>query len=249
MKLKFSAILGFAFVSVLFLSCDKEKDSVQTCKIVKEGWIHGSDTSKFIFSYNSDRKLTRSQFDESFYTTYNWEANRVTGKNFENNVLKSTEIATLNSKGQAVSSTRTLAGAVGPKSTTMYEYDDDGYLISKITTSATDANDIETDTYDYEDGNLVLQTYEHVKVDYNYYSETSHEYYTDKVNTYDLSAGIYGKVSKNLVKKSTLNAIEPVSLTVLTTYTYEMERNGNVKSKTVTISGNSTKIVPTYECK
>ncbi len=70
-----------------------------------------------------------------------------------------------------------------------------------------------------------------------------------KRNTYDLSLSFYGKPCKNLVKKSTLTATLPVALTLVTAYSYELESNGNVKSKTMTISGSSTKIVPTYECK
>lgn len=249
MKLKLSVIIPLVLLSALFFGCDKEKDQAQTCKIIKEAWIKGTDTTKFSYSYNSDGKLSRSEFDVNFYTTYTYSADKVTIKNYENNILKSTEVVTLNSEGFAASSIFTAAGALSPKSTNVYEYSEDGYLLSKTITLTADANDIQTYTYEYEDGNLISQTNEHEKTGYYYYSETSYEYYTDKKNTYDISAGFFGKPSKNLIKKSTLTATLPVALTLVTAYNYEMESNGNVKSKTMTISGSSTKIVPTYECK
>lgn len=249
MKLKLSAFLTFITLLFCFIGCEKEKEDSQVCKIVKEAWIKGTDTTKFNYSYNSDGKLTRIQYDVNYYTTYTYASNKVTVKIYENNVLKSTEVVTLSSEGLAVSSTYTLTGALSPKSTTEFDFDDDGYLVSKTITSTTDANDIQTYTYEYEDGNLVLQTNEHEKTGYRYYSETTYEYYADKRNTYDLSVGFYGKPCKNLVKKSTLSATLPVALTFVTSYTYEMESNGNVKAVTVSFPGSSSKVVPGYECK
>jgi hypothetical protein len=250
--MKISKVTAFLFLTgiIIFIAaCEKDDEKTQTCKITKEAWVSGIDTVKWIFTYNADSKLIRQDYDADDYVTYTWENGKVTIKNYTANVLSYTEVVTLNSKGLAVSSTYTKAGSSSPKSTTEYEYDDDGYLMSKITTQTADANDIQTYSYEYLNGNLLLMSNEHVKTGYHYYSETAYEYYTDKANTYNLSLSCYGKPAKNLVKKTTLSATLPVALTLATSYVYELESNGNVKTKTMTISGSSTKVIPTYECK
>lgn len=249
MKLKVTAFLVLISVSIFFVACDKEDEKTQTCKIVKESYVQGTDTMVFKYSYNADGNLIRHDMDEDDYMTYTWETGKVTIKNYLSGALYSTEVVTLNSDGYANSSTYTRAGSSSPKSNNEFEYNNDGFLIQKTVTQTADANDIQTYTFEYEEGNLTLQTFEHNKTGYYYYSETAYQYYTDKPGNYNISLPVYGKPSKNLIKKTTLNVTEPVELTVTTSYTYEFEPNGNVKARTMNISGTSTKIIPTYECK
>lgn len=237
-------IFAFAFN----YSCKKETSNDQTCKIVKIAVpVPGKDTAYINYSYDASDRLIKNDLGSGLYTTYSYETNKVTVKGYINNVLSYTEIYTLNSNGQAISSSYAQAGASVSR-TTIYEFNVDGYLSKKTVTQASDNSKTDTYTYEYENLNLVYEDHEY-SYDGPASSLKTYEYFTDKVNNFDFKLNFLGKSSANLVKKTVYTIYTDPNYVLATNYFYEFNVEGKVSKQVMTLGTGSTTFLPKYECK
>lgn len=235
--------LGLSLLLLVF-SCKKDEKNEQTCRITKVQ-IEGTNTYAFIYTYDSNGKLIKSDLGQGLYSTYTWETNKVTVSNYCNNQLSSKEEFTLNNKGQAASSAYYSGGTTLSKNTS-FSYNSEGYLIQKTSTLASDNSKTDTYTFEYTNGNLTKETHA-----YSYSglpsSETTYEYYPEKFNI-TVSANILGKANVNLLKKSVYTIKTATPVVVTTEFTYGFDTDGKVNKQTITVGGQSTSFIPLYEC-
>jgi hypothetical protein len=238
------ALSGLLFL--VFISCEKEGENTPACKVIQSMLTDGgSDTATWVYTYNNDGKLTKTDMSEGYYFTYTWETNKMTQKYYSMGSLSYTDVFNLDSEGRAISSSH-ISMSITTQNTT-YDYDDNGFLISKTVDPAADGSPTDYYTYEYESGNLVTINRTQSE-EGNYASTTTYEYYTDKTNNYNVSISIYGKGNANLVKKSTLNATSPVTLTTTINYSYQFDSEGKVQKITQTIGSDHIYTMPVYEC-
>ncbi len=244
----FSFLIALVTVTVVFYSCKKTEDKAQVCKIIQAKFTDGgADTSSIYYTFNSDNKLIKNDNGKGFYYTYIWETGKVTSKYYSNGSLSFTEVYTLNSNENAISSTFAYAGASVSKNTT-YEYNSDGYMTKK--TIEPTAVGVATDyyTYDYNSGNLVSEHHTQ-SLEGNFSGQTTYEYYGDKENSFHVLLNVYGKGSANLVKKVTNTTTSPISSTTINSYSYLIASDKKVQKITYSFGGDrAVYLIPVYEC-
>jgi len=242
---------NFSFIILLvmtlfIITCKKEKNAEVNCKEIKVGMVGATaDTAYIYFSYDTNGKLIKTDMGSGYYFTYSHETNKITAKYYVLNAINYTDVYSLNAQGLATSSTHIIGTNTAPQSTSTYEYDGDGYLLKKTLILTSDANDIEETNYNYDGGNLTSIELSHTKTGYSYSSETTYDYYMDKLNKSTVAPFYLGKISKNLQKTVSVIAL---GITVTSVHAYELDGNGNVKKDILTIGSSVTYQCPTYQC-
>src|SRR4030043_2350760 len=188
--------LFFFMISLFVLNtCEKDENKETVCRVTITIIKSGDEIDSILHTYDSQGRILKSDLGEGWYTTYQYETNKITEKNYATDLLSSTNVYTLDFDGYAMTSTHTLAGSSDPESTTTYDFDENGYLISTTEVKRDDHTDITTINYEYEDGNQVYR--EHIREKSSFYSETEYEYYLDKTNKFNDRSPFKGKQNIN----------------------------------------------------
>lgn len=221
--------LLYLLISIIaFSACKKSstdnKSSVPApqSSIPKIATIRGSIDTTF-FQYNSSGKLIK-EINWSGYQILEYSGNTVTLKDYsEGGSIQSTEIFTLNSRGQAISSSyagkkKSTEGnylSEGNFNTTYtYEYDNDGYLIRKMYPISESI--LDTVAYTIINGNETQAKYPG-----NEYFNYTYTNTTNTIGRENEGITFLGKQSKNLVQSSTHTYQSHTSDPITITYAYD----------------------------
>src|SRR4030043_2276230 len=154
--------LFFILIPLFVLNtCEKDKDKETACRVTAMTFTQDDEIYSFLYSYDDEGRLVKSDFGDGWYSTYQYESNKVTEENYYADTLSFTNVYTLTYDGYVMLSTSTPAGSNDPESSTTYDFDEDGYLISMVEVNESDDDDIEETTNEYQDGNLVYKEVEH----------------------------------------------------------------------------------------
>ena len=235
----FKLITTLICLSLIVPSCKKSSDdnpSVETPSNSNKLSIINMDGSPFIsVEYNSSGKvskiITAPGSTNPLVRSFEYNGAAVTIK-YSGASLGNTDTEVYTIGSNSFASRMIATDTSGLKDTTDYEYDTNGYLITETT---------RTHVYSYSISgeNIISETKSSTG------SVTQYEYYSDKINptSFDYPfpsvqniAGLLGKASKNLLKKTSNSAyIDDIS--------YEFDSEGNVTKSTIAekhISTNNT---------
>jgi hypothetical protein len=243
--------LYFLISIIAFSACKKNSNDNEPyipdngSSIPKIATITGSVDTTF-FQYNSSGKLIK-EINWSGYQTLEYSGNTVTLKDYsKGGVIQSTEIYTLNPRGQAISSSYTgkkksTEGkylSEGNFSTTYtYEYDNNGYLIREMYPISESIHD--TVVYTITNGNVTQ-----VKYPGNEYFNYTYTNSNNTIGKENEGISFLGKQNKNLGKSSTHTYQSQTSNP--TTSTYEYDNKGRVKMLTTSDGSSSWSVTYTY---
>jgi hypothetical protein len=238
-------LLAALALSITLYSCKKDSDITEAAKpLVQKTTLE--DNSYFLYQYDGNR-LTKITSSDGGYTTIDYTATTATVKEYSvDNVLGSSQVFTLNSKGYAISSV-TSSGkkkSLSTKSilpiaiaqfaiaspTTTYEYNSDGYMTKAI---YGDAGNQEIITYTITNGNSVAYS---DAAGGQTFTSTS-QFYLDKTNTIgfeNMGISFFGKQDKNL-KQSVTDTYSGSA--VAHSYTYQYDSQNRVASNTISTAG------------
>jgi hypothetical protein len=235
------SILIFFIASVM--ACKKDNTVVTPVEVCKVSLLTNTDKANEItteqYEYNSDGKVSKITYKDGRYAVIDYSSTAMVVSITDKNNKKASYSYTLNAAGYVTKGPVSVYLNYGDA---IYEYNSDGYLIK---TSYQDLNG--NTTYSYTDGNLTSSTVTGITITY--------EYYTDKLNNLGSNGGIfkafgqnlYGKPSKNLVKKFTYTSS---GQSLIGNYTYAFDSKGNVVQEIFKYSsGETNKIDLVYQCK
>lgn len=238
-------VILFIVLAALFVltTCEKDEDKETRCRVIKLAIKYENNIDSILYDYDDEGQLHRSDLGGGYYTTYQYETNKVTERYYASDTLHYINVYTLSYNGYVMLSTHTLAGKDDPESSTTYDFDDNGYLISMVEVDESDRDDIQETTYQYQDGNLVYKEFEHSPD--VYYSETTYEYYLDIPDKFNNKLPFLGKQNTNLVKKSTLVTEK---ITVVKNFSYQRNKAGYVLKEIETILTSTWEKEYTWDC-
>jgi hypothetical protein len=213
---------------VLLIGCKKEKDAdlLTNCKqtgyTLYYPYLSGVDTIQLIF--DEQGRVVEELYNGISNMRYTYNGNKIYS------IVDSTTY-TLNMNGFVSIKIQLSPGHLD---SVVYEYDNNGYLSAsteyyiRINNNSTQ---VYNNSYTYQDGNLVRKELSGANQ-----SVATYEYYTDKLNMYypDGNRVLYGKASKNLVKKITeVTGSDSYS----ENYTYEYDALGYVTKRNYNVNG------------
>lgn len=239
---KISYLLLITTISFLLATCEKDNNKTSVCKVVMITITSGTDVDSILLAYDNKNRLIKRDLGSGWYSRYEYETNKVTEKNYFNNLLSTRNVYTLNYEGYAMSSVQ-YSDDNQLQSNTSYDFDEDGYLISSIEVDADNPDNRKETWYEYEDKNLIYKTFENTKT--GYFSETDYEYFLDKPNKINNDLPFKGQMNANLTKKSTLVSD---MITLITNYSYQLDSKGYITKEMVTISSSAMEKEYYYEC-
>ena len=223
-------ILTYSFIIISF-SCKKTAPTInpldfncnKTAKISSQ-WLGGFE---MVVSYENGKIIKVAQTNGAgFIENYSYKSptELVLTRNFSDNNFSNTIKLTLNEKGYIVKFVQE-----GIEEST-FSYDVDGFVKTSTHTYPSMPKLNSFSTYIYANGNLIQ--IKNVKGNVLNFT-IDYTYYEDKLNKADVLANqnqpdMYGKISKNLVKKITYTYVD--EKTESYEYTYEQNSNGFVKS-------------------
>jgi Domain of unknown function (DUF4595) with porin-like fold len=243
----FTKISILIFFTASMMACKKDNTvvtPVEVCKVSKLSYVDSKQvtTSSTTYEYNSDGKVSKATDSRTGnYYTISYSSTAIVIIQFDKNNKQGTSNSyILNSAGYIVKGD--YYGVVQT-----YEYDSQGYLMKLSYLSS--GGGTFTTNYTYTDGNLTnIKSYDPLG---KLYYSASFDYYLDKTNTLgDDNSGstvvfipnqnLFGKGSKNLVKKLTLIINSTPAQTTITDYTYTFDTKGNITRVVDSSSGRET---------
>ena len=267
-------LLTALILMFLISSCEKSQDKIDNNPVPQKGCFLNtvvSGTDKTVYTYDTENRVIKIEAFEAnvleYYETFAYTNTNVTIKYFNGNgTADGQEVAEMQN-GRITKSVNTNTYTDNGFTYTytdsyVFEYNGVGFLIKttgdskKITTKpntpATTSS--ETKTYTYQNDNLTqtIENYQSSATNYN--STNTYEYYTDKDNVTNMGYEIgdyddgyvflFGKQSKNLVKKSSYVSKDiyngaTSNYSGNSAYTFDYDANGK-PNKATEVSNNTS---------